>query len=105
MTTALENQMPDPAAMRFQCVATLDGMYTDYHWEQITPEGRRIEWELTHDLSDDTWMATIDDQEATQAQVEVLLRCLTEEQRADSAEEVREQRAATADDEPAPLAM
>lgn len=92
MTTELKNLMPDPAVMQFRFEEG-DGIYADYHWIQRI-EGKRVEWQLTLDLFDNTWSARIDpeaqDIDASQAQVDALLGCMTAEQRADAEAEFRE---------------
>ncbi|SMD16327.1 hypothetical protein [Rhizobium sp. RU36D] len=92
MTAALERHMPDPAAMRFQFKDN-DENYVDYHWIQQT-EGEPVEWQLSHDLTDGTWGAMVDQgcsrQEAAQAQLNALLACLTEDQKAEAAQAARD---------------
>lgn len=91
--TTLAMLTPIASEIRFKRVE-LDGTYSDYYFEQRTA-GQAVQWRLTHDLEDDTWAASIEfpdkSFEATEAQVEALLACLTEEQRLDASLEAREQ--------------
>lgn len=84
--------MPIATEMRFR-FAEYDGAYVDYHWEQDTAGGP-IRWQLSHDLEDDTWHATLDcreeHQEATKAQTEALVACLTEGQKMEAAQEAKD---------------
>ncbi len=90
MTKTTET-MPDASAIRF-LEAEHDGTYTDYKFVE-----NGIAWQLTHDLTDNTWSGLVGDDEATPEQVTALYGCMTDEQRADAEQEFKDQ-AKTSDD-------